>query len=70
MADDKLRAVLKNYLTPIYNYFHQHGDKNIYKYFFEKQYDRGCVSRPDLQEHKEIADLLIEFIKENNLVEK
>ncbi len=46
MADDKLRAVLKNYLTSIENYFHQHGDKNIYKYFFEKQYNHGCYQPP------------------------
>ena len=70
MADDTLRAVLKNYLTSIQNYFHQNGDQPIYKYFFEKQYNHGCVSHPDLKEHKEIAGLLIEFIKKNNLTGK
>jgi len=67
MADDKLRTALKKYLTSIDIYFHQHGDKNIYKYFFEKQYNKGCMSHPDLQEHREIADLLIGFTKEKNL---
>ncbi|HSN10428.1 MAG TPA: SGNH/GDSL hydrolase family protein, partial [Hanamia sp.] len=67
MADAKLRAVLKNYLTSIDDYFHQHGDKNIYKYFFEKQYNHGCMSHPDLKEHREIADLLIHFIRKNKL---
>jgi hypothetical protein len=68
MADEKLRSVLKNYLTSIQNYFHQNGDENIYKYFFESQYNHGCASHPDLQEHREIADLLIGFIKENKLI--
>ena len=70
MADDKLRAVLKNYLTSIQKYFYENGDQHIYKYFFEKQYNHGCASHPDLKEHKEIADLLIHFIKENQLIEK
>ncbi len=68
MADAKLRAVLKNYLTSIDDYFHAHRDKNIYKYFFEKQYNHGCASHPDLKEHREIANLLIGFIKENKLL--
>lgn len=68
MADAKLRAVLKNYLISIDDYFHQHGDKNVYQYIFEKQYNHGCMSHPDLKEHREIADLLIHFIKVNNLV--
>jgi lysophospholipase L1-like esterase len=70
MADDKLRTALKNYLTSIDDYFHKHGDKNIYKYFFEKQYNHGCMSHPDLLEHQEISDLLTGFIKENNLLAK
>lgn len=70
MADAKLRAVLKNYLSSIETYFHNNGDKNIYKYFYEKQYYRGCDAHPDLQEHREIADLLIRFIKKNNLLGK
>lgn len=68
MADAKLRAVLKNYLTSIQNYFLQNGDKNIYKFFFEKQYNHGCISHPDLKEHLEIAGLLIHFIKEKKLL--
>ena len=70
MANAALTAVLKNYLTSIDDYFHAHGDKNIYKYFFEKQYNHGCMSHPDLQEHREIADLLIHFIKENKLINR
>lgn len=68
MADAKLRAALKNYLTGIEDYLHANGDQNIYKYFFEKQYNHGCDSHPDLQEHQEIAEQLTHFIKENNLV--
>jgi len=68
MAGANLRAVLKNYLTSIQNYFHQNSDENIYKFFFEKQYNHGCISHPDLKEHKEIAELLIHFIKEKKLL--
>ena len=67
MADTKLRTVLKNYLNSIDNYFQANGDKNIYTFFFETQYNHGCFSHPDLKEHREIADLLIHFIRENKL---
>jgi len=69
MADDKLRAALKNYLSSIDEYLQQNGDKNIYKYFFEKQYNHGCDGHPSINEHKEIAAQLIHFIKENKLAD-
>jgi hypothetical protein len=68
MANAKLRAVLKNYLSSIENYFHKNGDEKIYKYFFEKQYNQGCDAHPDLKEHREIADLLINFIRQSKLL--
>ena len=69
MADAKLRSVLKNYLSSIEIYLHKTGDQNIYKYFFEKQYNNGCDTHPDLKEHAEIANLLINFIKTNKLLD-
>jgi hypothetical protein len=68
MADAKLRTVLKNYLSSIENYFHKNGDEKIYKYFFEKQYNKGCDAHPDLKEQEEIANLLINFIQKNKLL--
>ena len=68
MADAKLRPVLINYLSSIKSYFHNNGDNKIYQYFFEKQYHKGCDGHPDLEEHKEISDQLIQFIKGKKLV--
>ncbi len=68
MADDKLRAVLKNYLTSIQNYFNENGERDIYKYFFETQYHRGCFSHPDLEEHQQISNKIVQFIRQNELL--
>ena len=68
MANAKLRAVLKNYLSSIIVYFNNNGDKNIDKYVFEKSYNSGCLGHPDLKEQQEISDLLLQFITENNLI--
>jgi hypothetical protein len=69
MADDKLRVVLKNYLTSIENYFHKNGDQDIYKYFFDTQYHHGCASHPDLAEHQQISDQVVQFIRNNHLLQ-
>jgi hypothetical protein len=68
MADAKLRAALKNYLSSIIVYFNNKGDKNMNEYVFEKSYNSGCFGHPDLKEQQEISDLLLQFIKENNLI--
>lgn len=65
MADAKLRAALKNYLTSIVDYFHRNGDTNLYDYVYEKSYNGGCLAHPDLKEQKEISDLLFAYIKEH-----
>lgn len=64
MADEKLRAALKNYLASIVDYFHKNGDPKLYNYVYEKSYNGGCLAHPDLKEQKEISDLLLGFIKE------
>jgi hypothetical protein len=68
MADAKLRAALKNYLSSIVIYFNKNGDKNMSEYVFEKSYNNGCLGHPDLKAQQEISDLLLHFIKENNLI--
>lgn len=63
MADEKLVAVLKNYLTGIVNYVNAGGDANVHKYFYSKQYHSGCGGHPNLQEHTQIATELADYIK-------
>lgn len=63
MGDEKLTPVLKNYLTSIVSFLNNNGDKNIDKYFFKKQYHKGCGSHPSLSEHQEISNELVGFIK-------
>jgi hypothetical protein len=65
MADAKLRAALKNYLTSIVDYFHKNGDTKLYDYVYEKSFNGGCLAHPDLNEQREISDLLLVYIKEN-----
>ncbi|HEY5367612.1 MAG TPA: SGNH/GDSL hydrolase family protein [Hanamia sp.] len=69
MADAKLRAVLKNYLSSIEDYLHKNGDQNIYKYFFENQYNHGCDNHPDIKEHQQISDQIVQFIQKNQLLQ-
>lgn len=63
MADSTLSASQKNYLSSMVSTVNKSGDKEIYKYFFSKQYHHGCGGHPDLKEHKMIAAELIRYIK-------
>lgn len=63
MADAKLSAVLKKYLTAITDLENNSGDKKVYKYFFPKRYYHGCGTHPDMDEQAEIADELAAYIK-------
>ncbi|MGY3055128.1 lysophospholipase L1-like esterase [Pedobacter sp. UYEF25] len=63
MADEKLNAVLKKYLTEILAEA-QKTDHNVYKYFYSKRYFHGCGTHPDLAEHKQMASELTAYIKE------
>jgi lysophospholipase L1-like esterase len=64
MGDNTLTPVLKRYLTGITSFTNAHGDKNVYRYFFSKQYHNGCGGHPDIDEHKLIADELTAYIKQ------
>lgn len=62
MADDNLRNFLRNSLDEIVKTFKKSGDERIYSYIFTRQYVNGCDYHPDIKQHQEIADLLINFI--------
>jgi hypothetical protein len=34
----------------------------------KESYNNGCLGHPDLKEQQQISDLLLSFIKENNLI--
>ncbi|MGH2648765.1 MAG: SGNH/GDSL hydrolase family protein [Ginsengibacter sp.] len=63
MGDEKLTAVLKNYLTSIVDALHNSGDQNVSTYFFTQQYHHGCGGHPDMEEHQQIAAELTHYIK-------
>jgi lysophospholipase L1-like esterase len=64
MADEKLTAVLRRYLTAITAYVNNNGDKKVSKYFFAKRYFHGCGTHPDMEEHQYIADELTGYLKQ------
>jgi lysophospholipase L1-like esterase len=64
MADAKLVAVLKNYLTGISNFENNHGDKKVHRFFFSKQFHNGCGGHPDIEEHQQIARELTAYIRQ------
>lgn len=63
MGDAPLTTVLKKYINSIVIALNRSGDKKIYKYFFTKQYHKGCSNHPDFNEHKLIAAELTGYIK-------
>lgn len=63
MADEKLAASQKKYLTAIVQVLAKSGDRQVYSYFFSKRYHKGCGDHPDLREHQEIAAELTGFVR-------
>jgi lysophospholipase L1-like esterase len=63
MADAKLAAAQKNYLTGIVAAANRAGDRKVHKFFFSRSYTNGCDSHPDLTEHGLIAQELTPFLK-------
>jgi Carbohydrate esterase 2 N-terminal/GDSL-like Lipase/Acylhydrolase family len=63
MADERLGAVLKNYLTGIVSLMRDKGDKKINKYFYSRQFHHGCGGHPDMEEHQQIAAELTREIR-------
>lgn len=64
MADERLVSVMKKYLSSIVNVANRNGDKQVYNFFFSKQFHNGCDSHPDMAEHRLIADELTAYIKQ------
>lgn len=63
MADTSLTKLMKCYLQSVTDFMNNAGDNNVYKYYFSKQFHKGCGGHPDLDEHKIIADELTSYIK-------
>jgi len=63
MADEKLTAALKNYITGVIDQRISQGDKNVSKCFYSRSFNSGCGGHPDLKEHKLIADELSAYIR-------
>ena len=63
MANDKLRGVLKNYLTAVVNHVNKTGDRKVDRFFFSRQFNNGCGGHPDLSDHLMIAEELSAFIQ-------
>jgi len=63
MANDELRAVLKNYLTGVVTYVNANGDGKVDKFFFSRGFNSGCGAHPDIAEHAVIAEELTSFMR-------
>jgi hypothetical protein len=64
MADAKLTATMKNYLTGVVDNMNTSGDKNVHKFFFSRRFNNGCDNHPNLKEHKLIAGELTNYLKD------
>jgi hypothetical protein len=62
MADDELREWQKRMLTAIEQRLKDERFNNVSKYFFSRSWNSGGASHPSIEEHKQIADELTEFI--------
>lgn len=63
MANAKLTAVLKNYLTGIVDYMNSSGDEKVHRFFFLRSYNDGCGRHPDIKQHQLIVAELEPFLK-------
>lgn len=63
MANDKLRSVMRNYLTAVVSTVNKQGDKKVDKFFFSRGFNNGCGGHPDLKDHEIIASELTAFVK-------
>lgn len=63
MADKTLKTVLVKYITAVEKQLRADGDTNVGKYFFAKQYNKGCGGHPSVKEHQEIGAELTVYLK-------
>jgi lysophospholipase L1-like esterase len=64
MADDKLKAVMKNQITAVVKFLNKAGDQKISNYFFSSSYTHGCDYHPDLNDHQLIATELTTYLQQ------
>jgi len=62
MANDTLRAMMKNYLNGIVQHVNKR-DKKVNKFFFSRSWNNGCGEHPDLNDHQLIAAELEGYLK-------
>jgi hypothetical protein len=65
MANARLTAVLKNYLTGIVSHVNAKGDRKVQKFLFSKSFNNGCGGHPDLNDHQQIANELTAYLKKS-----
>ncbi len=63
MADQNLVTAMKKYLSAIVEKLNGDEDRNVYTYFFSKQFNNGCGGHPDLVQHSGIANELATYIQ-------
>lgn len=63
MADKKLNPVLMNYINGVVANRRYAGDRQVYKFFFNKRFVGGCYGHPSGPEDQELADELAGYIR-------
>jgi len=63
MDGAKLDTVLKKYILAVCRQLTSLGDDKIDSFFFSKNFNAGCGSHPDAEEHEQISAELTGFIK-------
>lgn len=64
MADARLTAVLRRYLTGVVAAAQASGEQNIDKFFFARSYTSGCGAHPSLAEQELIGNELTAYLKQ------
>ena len=65
MADARLTAVLRRYLTGVVAAARADGEPNVEAFFFSRSYNSGCDAHPNLAEHALIAAELTAFLRKS-----
>jgi len=65
MADARLTAVMRRYLTGVVAAAQAGGEKNIDKFFFARSYNAGCGAHPSLAEQELIGNELTAYLKKS-----
>jgi lysophospholipase L1-like esterase len=63
MGNDKLRKVLKNYLSGVVDHMRSMGERKIDMYAFSRGFNNGCGGHPDMKDQEMIANELTTFLR-------